>query len=74
MTISGGEPFLRPDLLDLFEKYDDMYFQVFTNGTLIDDRLADRLAAMGHVFPSISVEGFESRDGCPPRRGHVSAA
>jgi MoaA/NifB/PqqE/SkfB family radical SAM enzyme len=59
MTISGGEPFFRRDLLDLFEKYQDMYFQVFTNGTLIDDRLADRLAEMGHVFPSISVEGFE---------------
>lgn len=60
MAISGGEPFLRPDLLDLLAKYDDMYFKVYTNGTLIDDPLADRLAALGHVFPSISVEGFQA--------------
>jgi MoaA/NifB/PqqE/SkfB family radical SAM enzyme len=67
MTLSGGEPFFRKDLMDLFEKYHDMYFQVYTNGTLIDERLADRLAALGHVFPSISVEGF--REETDARRG-----
>jgi MoaA/NifB/PqqE/SkfB family radical SAM enzyme len=60
MTISGGEPFLRADLVDLMDRRRDMYFQVFTNGTLIDDALADRLAAMGHILPLISVEGFEA--------------
>ncbi len=77
MTISGGEPFLRPDLLDLMEKYDDMYFQVFTNGTLIDDTLADRLARMGHIFPAISVEGLEAQTDAhrgPGTFGRVMAA
>ena len=60
ITISGGEPFARADLLDLYAAHERMYFMVYTNGTLIDDRLADRLAALGHVMPCISVEGFEA--------------
>ncbi|MBE9591876.1 MAG: radical SAM protein, partial [Proteobacteria bacterium] len=39
VTVSGGEPFFRKDLLDLFAKHNDIYFQVFTNGTLIDSTL-----------------------------------
>ncbi|MCF7935416.1 MAG: radical SAM protein [Synergistales bacterium] len=56
-TLSGGEPFYRRDILDLFAKHDDCYFQVYTNGTLIDDSVADRLAELGNVAPMISVEG-----------------
>jgi len=59
ITISGGEPFVRKDLLDLFREFDDMYFQVYTNGTLIDDQMAKKLAKLGNVVPCISVEGFE---------------
>ena len=60
VTISGGEPFLRDDLLDVFRTFDDMYFQVYTNGTLIDAEMAGRLADLGNVFPAVSVEGFEA--------------
>ncbi|HKL37618.1 MAG TPA: radical SAM/SPASM domain-containing protein [Bacteroidales bacterium] len=63
VTISGGEPFMYKSegktLLDLFEKYDDVFFLVYTNGTLITPEIADRLGRMGNVTPSISVEGFE---------------
>ena len=59
IVISGGEPYIRKDLLDLFEAQDDVYFLTFTNGTLIDDRLADRLADLGNVLPCISVEGYK---------------
>lgn len=59
ITISGGEPFLRQDLLDIFEAHKDMFFQVFTNGTLINDRMARALAEVGNVLPAISVEGWE---------------
>ena len=59
ITISGGEPFIRKDLLDLFEEHNDMYFQIYTNGTLINEKLAERLAILGNVAPAISVEGFE---------------
>ncbi len=59
ITISGGEPFIRPDLLDIFEAHSDMYFQVYTNGTLIDDAMVKKLARLGNVLPAISVEGME---------------
>ena len=39
VMMTGGEPFLRRDLFDLFEKHDDMMFQVYTNGTLIDEKM-----------------------------------
>ncbi len=58
-TISGGEPFIRPDLLDIFAAHHDMYFQVYTNGTFIDAEMARALARLGNVLPVISVEGWE---------------
>jgi len=59
ITISGGEPFTRKDLLDLFQEFDDIYFQVYTNGTLINADMAKKLAKVGNAMPCISVEGFE---------------
>ena len=63
MVISGGEPFLYNDngktLLDLFEKYNEVFFLVYTNGTCITKDVAERLAKLGNVSPAISVEGFE---------------
>ena len=63
VTISGGEPFMYKSqgktLLDIFEKYNDMFFLVYTNGTLITKEIADRLGKAGNVTPAISVEGFE---------------
>ena len=43
--ILGGEPFLHPQLLDLFAAHPDCYFQVFTNGQLITDDIARRAGA-----------------------------
>ena len=57
--ILGGEPFLHPQLLDLFAAHPDCYFQVFTNGQLITDAVAKRLAELGNVTPLISIEGSE---------------
>jgi len=59
VTVSGGEPFIRKDLLKLFKEHNDIYFQVFSNGTLIDERLAKKLAKLGNLAPVISIEGFE---------------
>jgi MoaA/NifB/PqqE/SkfB family radical SAM enzyme len=57
--ILGGEPFLHPQLLDLFAAHPDCYFQVFTNGQLITDDIARELARLGNVTPLISIEGSE---------------
>ena len=63
MTISGGEPFLYKDdgktLFDIWEKYDQMFFLVYTNGFFITKEVAERLAKLGNVTVAISVEGME---------------
>lgn len=63
ITVSGGEPFMYRSegktLLDIFEKYNDMFFLVYTNGTLITPEIAKRLEMLGNATPAISVEGFE---------------
>jgi MoaA/NifB/PqqE/SkfB family radical SAM enzyme len=56
-VISGGEPFMRPDMLDVYRKQRRAFFWVVTNGTLIDEETASRLAEYGNVFPILSVEG-----------------
>ncbi|MFN3325306.1 MAG: radical SAM/SPASM domain-containing protein [Bryobacteraceae bacterium] len=57
--ILGGEPFLHPQLFDIFEAHPDCYFQVFTNGQMITDAVAARLRKVGNVTPLISIEGSE---------------
>jgi MoaA/NifB/PqqE/SkfB family radical SAM enzyme len=67
VLMTGGEPFLRKDLFDLFEKHEDMMFQIYTNATLIDEKMIDRFVALGNVAPAISLEGF--REETDRRRG-----
>ncbi|MGQ9537147.1 MAG: radical SAM protein [Actinomycetota bacterium] len=59
MVISGGEPFFYGPLLDTFRRHNDVTFQVYTNGTLIDRELAREIAELGNVIPCISVEGYQ---------------
>jgi MoaA/NifB/PqqE/SkfB family radical SAM enzyme len=64
-VITGGEPFAYRSqsmgVLDIFEKHNDCFFMAYTNGTLITDRVADRLAELGNFTPAISVEGWRER-------------
>jgi MoaA/NifB/PqqE/SkfB family radical SAM enzyme len=73
ITISGGEPFLYESegqsLLDLYRKYEDVFFLVYTNGTMIGDRVAGELADCANVTPAVSVEGFEAQTDARRGRG-----
>ncbi|MBN2505158.1 MAG: radical SAM protein [Verrucomicrobia bacterium] len=55
----GGEPLLHPGLMTLLAAHPDCYFQVFTNGTLITERVAAQLRRLGNASPIISIEGSE---------------
>jgi len=63
VTISGGEPLMYEDehkgILDLYREFPDMYFLMYTNGTLITDEVARQMAQLANVTPAISVEGYE---------------
>ena len=57
--ILGGEPFLHPQLMEIFAAHPDCYFQIFTNGQLITEEVAEELRRLGNVTPLISIEGKE---------------
>jgi MoaA/NifB/PqqE/SkfB family radical SAM enzyme len=63
VTISGGEPFMYRSegktILDIYRKYNDMFFLSYTNGTSINEEVAQLLAESANITPAISVEGFE---------------
>lgn len=67
VIVAGGEPFIKPGLLELLGRFPDMVFAVFTNGMLLTEEAAQTIKTMPHVVPVISLEGHgESTDG---RRG-----
>jgi MoaA/NifB/PqqE/SkfB family radical SAM enzyme len=57
--IVGGEPFMHPGLMKILEAHPDCYFQIFTNGHFITDRVADELRRLANATLLISVEGTE---------------
>lgn len=57
--ILGGEPFFVKDMLKIYKKHNDCIFVPFTNGTLFDKELVDKIASLGNVVPMLSLEGFE---------------
>jgi MoaA/NifB/PqqE/SkfB family radical SAM enzyme len=64
-VISGGEPLLWQDgewdILKIIEHHPTQLFLMYTNGTLITDEVARKMADLGNITPAISVEGFESQ-------------
>ena len=62
-VISGGEPLAYRSegkgILDAAKKHSDCFFLMYTNGTLINEQVAQRLAILGNLTPAISVEGWK---------------
>lgn len=67
VILLGGEPFIRPDVLDLVAKHADIAFMAFSNGTLITPELAARIAELGNLTVSVSIDGL--RPAHDARRG-----
>jgi len=59
LVLTGGEPLLRPDFLDIYTygKKKGLFMVVFTNATLIDERIADYFAELPPYSVEISVYG-----------------
>ncbi|MBN2354145.1 MAG: radical SAM protein [Spirochaetales bacterium] len=58
-VVAGGEPFLKPELLDIAERFRNIVFLVFTNGLLLDTALVKRLRRTPNIVPLLSLEGGE---------------
>jgi len=63
VVFSGGEPFIYrsngKDILDIVKKNPDMLFLAFTNGTVLDRDLTEKIAAYKNLTPAFSVEGLQ---------------
>ncbi|MDH4096412.1 MAG: radical SAM protein, partial [Betaproteobacteria bacterium] len=60
LILSGGEPLLRKDIFEIAARGKALgfYLGLSTNGTLIDDALARRIAATGFDYVGISLDGL----------------
>jgi len=59
ITVLGGEPFVYPNLFQMIEEHPEIFFQVYTNGTLMTREKAKRLSDLGNAMVVISIEGYE---------------
>jgi radical SAM protein with 4Fe4S-binding SPASM domain len=61
ITVTGGEPFIRPDFFDLLQRFHQEQnrfgFAILTNGSFIDDAVATRLKNLGVAYVQLSCEG-----------------
>ncbi|AIY90567.1 radical SAM protein [Geoglobus acetivorans] len=60
LLLSGGEPLMREDIFELIEhaKSKGLYVSLSTNGTLINDDVAGRLAELKVDYVGISIDGL----------------
>jgi 12,18-didecarboxysiroheme deacetylase len=61
ILFSGGEPLVRPDILDLIYKAVNLGLRtvISTNGVLIDDSLAKEFKKLGVSYVGISLDGWK---------------
>jgi radical SAM protein with 4Fe4S-binding SPASM domain len=63
INITGGEPFIRKDFLDLLEEFaqqrDLFSFAILTNASFIDETIAKHLQQLKPRYVQISIEGTE---------------
>lgn len=73
VLFSGGEPLARPDALRLigYAQLIGLNCTLSTNGVLIDDETADRLAGLGLRYVGISLDGRAAKH--DRLRGHKGA-
>ena len=77
MLFSGGEPLMRPDLVDLasYAVKKGMRAVISTNGTLITQEKAEELKQIGLSYVGVSLDGMEAvNDRFRKKKGAFKAA
>jgi radical SAM protein with 4Fe4S-binding SPASM domain len=59
VTVTGGEPFARKDIFELFDlvRAKGVKIQIISNGGLVDETLAQRLAPYGVSYVQVTLDG-----------------
>jgi len=60
IILTGGEPLLRDDMLDVVAQHRRLLFFLITNGSLVTPEIARRIARSGNTVLLVSIEGFAS--------------
>ncbi len=78
LGFTGGEPFIREDIIDIlwYAKRKGFEIIIYTNGSLIDEKIADKLATLRPnkadiTIPAMSKTAFERISGVPGSRDKV---
>lgn len=61
ILLAGGEPLMRPEILDTAALNPGALFLLFTNGLLINDEIIRKLKARRNIVPVISIEGHSQQ-------------
>lgn len=61
ILLAGGEPMIRGDVIEAAGDVSHIFFPIFTNGTMINDRYMDLFKKCRNLFPVISIEGREAK-------------
>lgn len=74
IVLTGGEPLLRDDILNLTARHHRLLFFLITNGSLVTPEIAAQVAKSGNVIPLVSLEGFAGHTDERRQPGAHSAA
>jgi MoaA/NifB/PqqE/SkfB family radical SAM enzyme len=55
--LAGGEPLIRPEILEIAADFPEIIFPVFTNGLLVNEAILRHFKAHKNLVPVISIEG-----------------
>ncbi len=59
ILLAGGEPLARRDVIEEAARCPEIFFPIFTNGTLLDDEYLELLEKHRNLAPVVSIEGGE---------------
>jgi MoaA/NifB/PqqE/SkfB family radical SAM enzyme len=74
VVVTGGEPYLRDDTIELMEKHKKLIFIPITNGSKMTRELANRIAKSGNIVQLVSIEGFQEHTDNRRKKGSYETA
>ncbi len=74
VVVTGGEPYLRSDTIELMEKHKKLLFISITNGSKMTLELAERISKSGNIIQLVSIEGLKKHTDNRRKKGAYRTA